>query len=357
LSILFTCVCHGQAPRDIAQAAFKSVVILEMNDSNGQPTGFGSGFFISNSIVATNAHVIKGAFSGAARLVGDSHKMQILGVLEVDYHNDLALLKVSSDAPPLHLGADANPIVGDKVYVVGNPLGLEGTFSEGIVSGLRNIENESIVQMTAPISPGSSGGPVMDATGNVIGIAEATYSEGQNLNLAVPVAYLSKLLATSKRNTTVMSLAQAAKQNPTNKSLVDGIASRTDSGVVTTNFKMVYSNPNDKLAGYEFRLSNTLPVAIADVRVRIIYYDAAKSVMDFDDVVCKQVIRAGLTRTITRDDSVEAGRAVHYYRAHSYTGQPLSEPSAENTYNAYAMTMKPYVELRVISFRTEDSEY
>ena len=311
-----SCLCLGQSPRDIARTAFKSVVILEMNDSNGQPLSIGSGFFIADSVIATNAHVIKGAYSGTARLVGDTHKLQIAGTLAINDRTDLALLKVNSTAPALRLGPDANPVVGDKIYVVGNPLGLEGTFSEGIISGLRAVDADSILQMTAPISPGSSGGPVMDTSGTVIGVAEATFSNGQNLNLAVPVAYLSKLWKSAPTYVSVTSLGQAGESNQIGKSIVDGVATRTESGVVTSNFKLVYENPNNTLAGYEFRLTNKLPVAISNIRVRVIYYDASKSVMDFEDVVYNQSVPAGLTKTLTAQDSAEAGRAVHYCWAH-----------------------------------------
>jgi S1-C subfamily serine protease len=161
--LLASSICFGQSARQIAQTAFKSVVLLEMRDSQGQPVSLGSGFFIADGIIATNAHVIEGAASGTARLIGNKEKLSIQGTVALDGHTDLALLKVDSSPPVLNLGPDAKPAVGDKVYVVGNPLGLEGTFSEGIVSGIRSIQTDSILQMTAPISPGSSGGPVFTA--------------------------------------------------------------------------------------------------------------------------------------------------------------------------------------------------
>lgn len=356
VALSMSCFCFGQSPRDIARTAFKSVVILEMNDSSGQPLSLGSGFFIADSVIATNAHVIKGASSGTARLVGDTHKLQIAGTVAINDHADLALLKVNSIAPALRLGPDTNPVVGDKIYVVGNPLGLEGTFSEGIISGLRAVDADSILQMTAPISPGSSGGPVMDASGAVIGVAEATFSNGQNLNLAVPVAYLSKLWKSAPANISVTSLGQARESSQTAKSIVDGVATRTESGVVTSNFKLVYENPNNAYAGYEFRLGNKLPLAISNIRVRVIYYDAAKSVMDFEDLVYNQSIPSGLTKTLTAGNSVEAGRAVHYYWAHGVDGSELPSPSSENNYNAFVSKMAPVVELRVIGFQIEGPE-
>jgi len=75
--------------------------------------------------------------------------------------------------------------VGDTVYVAGNPKGLEGTFSQGIVSGIRRVKGNRYLQITAAISEGSSGGPILNESGDVIGIAVATVREGQNLNFAV----------------------------------------------------------------------------------------------------------------------------------------------------------------------------
>jgi Trypsin-like peptidase domain len=200
-------------------------------------------------------------------------------------HSDLALLKVNSSAPSLRLGPSAGPEVGDEVYVVGNPLGLAGTFSEGIVSGVRQLDSDSILQMTAPISPGSSGGPVMDSSGAVIGIAEATFNAGQNLNLAVPVSYLSRLIASVSAEPPITPLgAQAKVIHSSDKSIVDGIGERAASGVAATNFTFIHEDDcalGNTCYGCEFRLTNRLPVAVSGIRVRIIYYDASKSVTDY----------------------------------------------------------------------------
>jgi hypothetical protein len=223
LGLLLPHVCRGQSAREIAKTAFKSVVLLETNDSDGTPLGLGTGFFVSDGVIATNAHVIEGAYSGTAKIIGNPLKMRITGTIGIDRHYDLALIKVDGTAPPLHFGPDAGPAVGDKVYAVGNPLGLEGTFSEGIISGVRAVGTDTILQMTAPISPGSSGGPVMDSGGAVIGIAEATFTEGQNLNLAVPCVYLSKLLASSVTQVRVTPLGEQGDHGGMDRSIVHGI--------------------------------------------------------------------------------------------------------------------------------------
>ena len=86
--------------------------------------------------------------------------------------------------------------IGEKVYVAGNPKGLEGTFSDGIISRISTQGNRKRLQMTAPISPGSSGGPVLNSKGEVIGVAFMTLRGGQNLNFAIPSKYVKTLLDT-----------------------------------------------------------------------------------------------------------------------------------------------------------------
>lgn len=351
-------------PRDIAQVAFKSVVLLEMNDSNGQPLSLGSGFYVSDGIIATNAHVLEGASSGTAKLVGGTSRLQILGTIALDVHVDLALLKVNSSAPSLSLGPSTSPVVGDQVYVVGNPLGLEGTFSEGIISGIRHLDSDSILQMTAPISPGSSGGPVMDSSGAVIGIAEATFSNGQNLNLAVPVSYLARLMASVSADAPVTPLGAQAKIHSNDKSIVDGMGNRAASGVVANHFIFTTLTldscieQSGCLSGYEFRLTNMLPVTISYVRVRIIYYDASGAVMDFEDLLYAGSIPPGLTKTVDSNrETGEAGRAAEYYDNHGQDGFLLHCTwDAKIRKERCNPSMAPKVELRIVGFDDDDSQ-
>ncbi len=154
---------HAQNAREVAQKAFQSVVLLVMEDRNGQPLALGSGFFVRDGVVATNMHVIEGAAKGHAKLIGQKSKYEVGGIVARDTAHDLVLLAVTeARAPVLPLG-QSGVAVGDEVYVVGNPLGLEGTFSAGIISGIRQLGPDTLLQITAPISPGSSGGPVLDA--------------------------------------------------------------------------------------------------------------------------------------------------------------------------------------------------
>ena len=189
----------AQTVPQIAEKALAATVYLEMQDSNGLPLGFGSGFFVRDNLIATNYHVIEGAARGTAKLVGQFSTYTIEGVTATDKTNDLALLKVTvSGINPLSLGNSSDVKIGETVYVAGNPKGLEGTFSDGIISSRRDPYTKERLQMTAPISPGSSGGPVLNSKGEVIGISFMTLVGGQNLNFAIPSRYLTELLPESK---------------------------------------------------------------------------------------------------------------------------------------------------------------
>jgi S1-C subfamily serine protease len=179
---------------DIAKKSLPSVVVLTMQDSRGNSLKLGSGFFVHDNLIATNFHVIKGASSGYARLVGQVEPYRIDGTVAVAEDRDLALLQVSGmSASPLQLGLET-VATGDTIYVVGNPEGLEGTFSQGIISSVRPLGDTEILQITAPISHGSSGGPVLNQHGEVVGVASAVLQEGQNLNFAIPASQLAGLL-------------------------------------------------------------------------------------------------------------------------------------------------------------------
>ena len=123
----------------------------------------------------------------------DIHYVEDIVAIDTDW--DLVVLKTSATGSRgLPLGSSVHVSVGDTVYAVGNPHGLEGTFSQGIVSSIREFDSGRLLQITAPISEGSSGGPVISARGEVIGISVGMLDDGQNLNFAIPAEYLRNLL-------------------------------------------------------------------------------------------------------------------------------------------------------------------
>jgi tetratricopeptide (TPR) repeat protein len=188
----------------LAKKARPAVMLLVVSDANGKEIATGTGFLVSSDgKLITNHHVIENAASAVAK-AENGGLFLVEGVLADDPKNDLVLLKLKGkDLPFLPLGSSEKVEAGTRVVVIGSPLGLEGTLSEGIVSAIRDLIGEQLLlQITAAISPGSSGSPVLNARGEVIGIATALLHGGQSLNFAVPVetakAVLLKALPSGK---------------------------------------------------------------------------------------------------------------------------------------------------------------
>ena len=183
-------------PQTIAKKALDATVLLIMEDGNGQVLGVGSGFFVRTDQIATNFHVIDGAERGIAKRIGYETEYEITSFNVIDEPHDLAILKVSdAGVQPLPLGNSDAVVIGDTCYVAGNPKGyLEGTFSHGLISAIRELQSGKLLQLTAPISPGSSGGPVLNNKGEVIGVSVITITGGQNLNFAIPSNYLNTII-------------------------------------------------------------------------------------------------------------------------------------------------------------------
>jgi len=195
VSIIDPCHAQEKLPEIIKKVQPSTVLILTY-DEDGKVKAQGSGFFISkNGDIITNRHVIEDA-SKAEIKIGEGKVYAITGIVAEDKEYDL--IRASVDiAPelvnPIKLSYSI-PEVGEKVIVIGSPLGLEKTVSDGIVSAVREIPRfGKIIQITAPLSPGSSGSPVVNLKGEVIGIATFQILEGQNLNFAVPSERITKL--------------------------------------------------------------------------------------------------------------------------------------------------------------------
>jgi hypothetical protein len=265
----------------------------------------GSGFVVAHDIVATNLHVVQGTSAGFVKLVGVSKKYAIGGTVGVDQQHDLALLSISGlHASALPLANSQRPSVGDEVYAIGNPEGLEGTISQGIVSGVREIDSGTLLQITAPISPGSSGGPVVNLRGEVIGLALATLRVGQNLNFAVPSQYLADLLG-HKTEIQTFPKKQPAEGESSGSNATGEPAL---SGVTASGF--LWNNPFGAVPGvgsrFSFTLRNEMQSPVESVRWIIIFYDKeGKPIDTYGDETTRYGIRPGLAKRVAVFDGVD----------------------------------------------------
>ena len=163
----------GKDIPSIAREALKSVVVIETKDGLGKPLGQGSGFVISNDgKLVTNYHVIQGATSAEVRFP-DGASYSVAGLTASNSERDLVVLKIrttSHDFRFLALGDSDQVEVGEQVIAIGSPLGLEATVSPGFISGVREVNGLKLLQTTAPISPGNSGGALINLSGEVVGV-------------------------------------------------------------------------------------------------------------------------------------------------------------------------------------------
>ena len=177
----------------------KAVVVVIAYDKQDKPISQGSGFIVRpDGAIVTNYHVISNAVDIKVK-VGDK-LLKVEGLLHIDKENDIVILKAKGkDLSVIKIGDIEKVSVGEKVYVISSPEGLENTISDGVLSGIRELDpKRKILQITAPISKGSSGGPVFNKNGEVIGIATFLIEEAQNLNFAMPVELIKDKIGKKK---------------------------------------------------------------------------------------------------------------------------------------------------------------
>jgi serine protease Do len=194
---------------ELAERTKPSVVLITVYDSAGRKLGTGTGFFVAaDGRIVTNVHVIEDA-GRATATVSDGRVLELAGVLAKDADADVAVLQASGTGsyPALALGDTRGLVAGQEVVVIGSPMGLAGTLSTGIIAAIRekgplDDDHPSAgpsgdswgIQITAPISPGSSGSPILTRDGRVVAVAVGTRVGGENLNFGVPVEKVRALL-------------------------------------------------------------------------------------------------------------------------------------------------------------------
>ncbi len=204
LSLIFIAagVAFAQSPpprKDIpaiAKSANGAIVTI-ITANNDKPIAQGTGFLVSaDGVIVTNYHVIENGNVAIVKFP-DGTAFPVDGVLASDKVRDLAVIKIHGKTfRTLTLGDSDHVQVGEEVIAIGNPLSLESTVSNGIISGVRTSKEQGgkFLQTTAPISPGSSGGPLLNMRGDVVGINTLYLEGGENLNFAIPVNDAKRLL-------------------------------------------------------------------------------------------------------------------------------------------------------------------
>lgn len=199
LTLLSATVHAQESLPTLVKRVKPAVVAIATYDASGEALMTGSGFFLRPGQVVTNLHVIRGATRAEIKtLDGKGKVFPINGTLAIDEEGDLALLSVETptERPRSTELASELPDEGEPIFVIGNPLKLEGSVSDGIVSAVREVPNSyRIIQITAPISHGNSGSPVFNLKGQVLGVVTIKVTNGQNINLAIAAARVAQLTA------------------------------------------------------------------------------------------------------------------------------------------------------------------
>lgn len=269
---LFTGQVFGQL-QDLIKKNEKAIFAIYTYDDYGVATGIGTGFFISgDGIGLSNFHVLEGASRGVVKTV-DGKSYQIDKIISSSEQADLIKFKVDTkgEITPFLTTKSSTLEKGEKVFVIGNPHGFESSVSEGIISSVRpSDEYGTVLQITAPISPGSSGSPVMTFDGKVIGVATFQFAKGQNLNFAVGIGSTNFLkTATTTFTTSRPDMLIINERCPTNSELMlNSIEFKEYETVLNfsfTNVSMgygasmqIWSNFNDKDEMFVIQDLNTL---------------------------------------------------------------------------------------------------
>lgn len=194
-------VPEEKSSTEIAEMALDNLVVVKVYDKKKREIKSGSGFyFLTEDLIVTNYHVISGAsyvlFRKANADEDDAEAYNyVRNLVAVDRELDLAIFRTKyKNKSSLPAGKASELEIGEKIYVAGNPRGFEGTFSDGLLSNKFSMDGIHHLQITAPISSGSSGGPLLNRKGEAVGIVTASIKKGQNLNLAIPSYYVGALL-------------------------------------------------------------------------------------------------------------------------------------------------------------------
>lgn len=176
----------------LAQLA-SSVVMIMVHDKAGEPFASGSGIMIGRKgYILTNNHVLRDGSFFSVRIENDDQCYRTDQVIKYNQLLDLAVIRIDRELVPLPIYKGPQKLVrGQKVVAIGSPRGLFNSVSDGIISGFRKLDDVDMIQFTAPISQGSSGGAVLNMYGEVIGISTLEMIDAQNVNMAVGYEFMN----------------------------------------------------------------------------------------------------------------------------------------------------------------------
>ncbi len=186
----------AQSPKEIYNHAKNSIIYLsfEKIENNQKALNFGTGFIVEKNLLITNSHLV------AENLIAkdsNNNEIKIVKVLKNDEKNDLAVILIENNKSLESLKlAKNNAEIGDEIIVLGNPAGFQNTLSRGLISNLKLIKSMNKIIFNAPIAQGSSGSPILNENGEVIGVVEGLYlgNNAQNLNVGINLKELKDLI-------------------------------------------------------------------------------------------------------------------------------------------------------------------
>lgn len=208
-SLSFSQSKTSMSASDIYDHSKMSVVVINTADKQDKPIGQGSGFIVSKDHIVTNHHVIAGA-AEAVVSYADGSSVIVDGIAADSASRDLIVISAKTgQRPPLQLGDEFSIHEGDFVYAIGAPQGLQLSITNGIVSGFRQMDEQFLIQSTTPIAPGSSGGPLFDKEGHVVGVTTSLFANTPGVYFSIGSGDVGRLLRTP--NPVVLSLSSWAE--------------------------------------------------------------------------------------------------------------------------------------------------
>ncbi len=297
------------------QSINKVAMVLSYKD--GIPSSQGSGFFIDKNTLVTNYHCVTEADAIDIKMADQENVYKNAKVVMISEDYDLAIIKTKHDFPFLSIDSLGKEKIGSKIYAIGNPRGFEGTISDGILSGKRENEGIEFLQITAPISPGNSGGPVLNEKGKVIGVSTFTIRNSQNLNFAMPIKYISSCIT---------------------KTVFTPKEQKRNYGIDLAAVSMLnYHCPT--IGNEKFSLKNNTSQPILNIYGIIIYKTMKGEIFNFRNVFHEGVIPAGLARIESRGN---LGSDYVYYKS-------------MESYDHYQNNLTKFqVEFRLLSYEIEE---